>query len=57
MSRNECDGCIYDLIDDDVNAEERFDIILSNCCVCKRAMKEEYRDKYLDLYKVKEDVQ
>lgn len=55
MAGNKCKGCIYDLIDRVVTDKEIFNNILDNCSNCKRAMLEEYQDKFQDLYKTKEE--
>jgi hypothetical protein len=55
MTENKCKGCIYDVEYDDIATnEEKFNAILNNCCSCKRAMKEEYKDSFADLYKAQE---
>ena len=51
MAENICKGCKYDLTDRVITDQEEFNIILDNCCACKRAMLEEYQDEFLDLYK------
>lgn len=51
MEKNICKGCIYDLTDRVVTDKEVFNNILDNCCDCKRAMLEEYQDRFPDLYK------
>lgn len=56
MKVNECKGCIYDLTDRVETDVEKFNIILDNCCACKRGKKEEYRDGCPDLYKAIEDI-
>lgn len=53
MEENKCKGCIYDLTDGVETDVEKFNIILDNCCACKRAMLEEYQDNFQDLYKSK----
>ena len=55
MKENKCEGCVYDLTDRHAKDKEEFEIILDNCLACKRAMKEEYQDKFLDLYRTKEE--
>ena len=35
--------------------KETFNTILDNCCDCKRAMLEEYQDRFQDLYKTAEE--
>ena len=55
MKENECKGCIYDVEYNDIATnEEKFNKILDNCCNCKRAMQEEYKNRFADLYKAKE---
>ena len=51
MEENICKGCIYDLTDRVETDVEKFNIILDNCCSCKRGMKEEYQNDFPDLYK------
>lgn len=51
MCENICKGCIYDLTDRVETDAEKFNIILDNCCACKRAMLGEYQDDFPDLYK------
>ena len=51
MKENKCKGCVYDLTDRVETDVENFNVILDNCCSCKRAMKEEYKDSFADLYK------
>lgn len=53
MEENKCKGCIYDLTGRTVTDKEAFNTILDNCCECKRAMLEEYQDRFQDLYKNK----
>ena len=48
MKENICEGCIYD-VDRIKNDVEKYNV-LENCLHCKRDKKEEYRDKYPDLY-------
>lgn len=55
MKENECKGCIYDVEYNDIATnKEKFNKILDNCCNCKRAMQEEYKNRFADLYKAKE---
>lgn len=51
VEENKCKGCVYDLTDRVETDVEKFNVILDNCCSCKRAMKEEYKDSFADLYK------
>lgn len=50
MAGDKCKGCKYDLTNKNITDKEMFDNILDNCSACKRAMLEEYQDKFQDLY-------
>lgn len=51
MEENVCKGCIHDLTDRVEADVEKFNIILDNCCSCKRGVREEYKNDFPDLYK------
>ena len=55
MEENICKGCIYDLTDRVETDVEKFNIILDNCCSCKRGKLEEFQDGLPYLYKATED--
>ncbi len=52
---NECRGCVYDLTDRVETDVEKFNIILDNCCSCKRGKLKKFQSDFPDLYKIKED--
>lgn len=54
MEENICKGCIYDLTDRVETDVEKFNIILDNCCNCKRGKLKEFQDAFPDLYKATE---
>lgn len=49
---DDCKGCVYDLNKKTMTVEE----FLDTCCVCKRAMLDDFKDKFKDMYRSKEDV-
>ena len=49
--KHECEGCIYDLTDRIETDVEKLNIIVDNCCACRRGMKKEYKNGFPDLYK------
>ena len=54
MKTNDCKGCVYDLTDRIETDVEKFNIILDNCCSCKRGCDEKHQDGLTDMYKTKE---
>lgn len=53
---NECKGCIYDLTNENVicqikNNTDKLNIVLDNCCICKRSMLDEFKDEFKDMYR------